>query len=118
VRRLSLLGLALALSLAGSGRAEATVRDCGAIGGEGVTASSIVADGESCKVARRVADKVSKVTQAPWRGCTEVASRRVQLHQPCVRYGYTCKTLRRIAQGNGLRVGCRRGARSVKWNLQ
>lgn len=97
----------------------AATRQCGTVGGEGVIPADIEADGPSCRLARRLANRVSKVAQAPFDGCVALGGTRVQLVKPCRRLGYRCQTLRRIGyRSYGIRVGCRKGARTVKWDLK
>lgn len=111
---------ALVLGLAGAVNADAaTVRSCGSLPGEGVVPTRIRATGESCAEAKRVANVVGKVAQAPFNGCVSLHSARIRLIKPCVRRTYSCRTIKRIGfEGNGIRISCARGSRTVKFDLR
>lgn len=97
----------------------ATTRSCGSLPGEGVVATRVAAINETCREARKVADVVGKIAEAPFNGCVELAGTTIRLIRPCVRRRYHCRTIKRIGfQGQGLRVACRRASRSLKFDLQ
>ena len=111
-----LLALCLGLMLAASSSA-ASLRSCGDVGGEGVIPTDIASYGDSCQTAKRLADRVSKVAQAPFNGCVALTGTRIRLIKPCLRLGYSCRAIRRLGT-SGMRVGCRRGDRWVNWSLK
>ncbi len=117
-RRRLLLATTLAMfAFPGEGAAAAT-RSCSPVLGEGTTPTRIRATNESCREAKKVAGAVGKIAEAPFNGCIGGSSR-IQLVSPCVRRGYRCRTISRIGfRDGGIRVSCRRGTRSVKFDLR
>jgi hypothetical protein len=119
VRTLAVLVGALITALAITGTAgAASVKRCGAVPGEGITPTRVTAHGTSCGKARRLADRVSKVTTAPFRGCVKVAAQQLKLVRPCHRLGYSCKTVKRIGfDDSGIRIRCQKHQARVGWDL-
>jgi hypothetical protein len=107
-----------ALGWPAAGQAAASTRDCGEIVSEGWYPYDITVRGDTCRAARRLADKVSKTTDAPWRGCMtlDVENDRARMEQPCVKYRYRCRVLRRGSEE--VRFECRRGTRVVRWTTR
>jgi hypothetical protein len=111
------IGLAIAAAMIAATSASGATRDCGAIFQEGVSPEKISASGETCKAARALAREVSKGTVAG--GCMSIGGHGFQVAKPCVRRHYSCRPLRRLAaDGTGVRVGCRRGSRTVNWDVR
>jgi hypothetical protein len=108
-----LSGLLILVASASAGAATG----CGSIFQEGVSPEKISATGTTCKAARALAREVSKGTVAG--GCMSVSTSGFHVAKLCVRRGYSCRALRRLGTDRtGVRVGCRRGARTVNWDVR
>jgi hypothetical protein len=115
-RAVVLAGLLAALAIDDTAGAS-SVRRCGVVAGEGITPAHVTASGTSCRMARRVADRVSKVAVAPYNGCVKPTAR-LRLATPCRRLGYGCKTVKRIGyEHSGIRVRCTKARATVRWDL-
>jgi hypothetical protein len=91
--------------------------NCGSIFREGPSPEHISATGETCKNARSLASLVSKGTSA--NGCIGIATGGFRLAKPCLRRSYSCRVLRRLGEDRaGIRIGCRRGTRTVNWDIR
>lgn len=93
----------------------ASAKTCKDIIGEGSSPFQITARGTSCTVARRLAGRVSKVREAPFKGCTYISGRKLRITSPCVRSGYRCRTVSR--SGDTIRISCNRGSRNVRFRM-
>lgn len=82
----------------------------------GVTPTEISVAGVGCRTGRRLANRVSKVRQAPYNGCLYTTGARIRLTSPCRKDGYRCRAISRGAY-DSVRVSCNRGSRNVKWTL-
>ena len=116
------LGLVLAgtcLSLVAPTAPAASSRKCGSLPGAGVMPTRIVATGEQCARARRLADRVSKAKQAPWNGCVVVRDSKLKLTRPCRRDGFSCRVDYRFGPSDSaIRVRCTSGTKTISWTLR
>jgi hypothetical protein len=111
-------GIALVLLLAAASPVQARDRDCGDIHAEGVTPQDIESSYVRCRHARKLANKVSKVSYAPWYGCLDVSGSKTRFVRPCEKRGYSCRA--REYGYSSFRVTCRKMGlrkRSVTWRL-
>jgi hypothetical protein len=106
----STAGVTGLIAIAGAGGAQAA--SCSAPFTESRAPTALVATGEKCATARRVATRVAGVAPS---GCivTTKGSRAVKLRSPCVRLGYSCRSLK-LKYGK-LRVTCTSGARQIRF---
>jgi hypothetical protein len=89
---------------------------CGDIGGEGITPANITSVNAVCRTARRIANTVGKVPS--YGGCTTYTDR-LRLTKPCVRYGYDCHVVGRFGYDRGgIKVRCRRGGKTIRFDMQ
>jgi hypothetical protein len=107
--------LLASLSLSSAPAHGAEQRYCGDGTGIGIVPTGITVQGDTCRAARKLANKVMKVDQAPWNGCVATTGLQIRLTSPCVRYRYRCRVIKRL-EHDAVRISCRRGQRVVKWN--
>lgn len=98
------------IALAGAGGAQAA--NCTAPFTESRAPVALVATGEKCAIARKVATRVAAVAPS---GCivTSKGSRSVKLRTPCVRLGYSCRAT--TLKHDKLRVTCTRATKQIRF---